>query len=94
MLHGALPALLAAVLYNVQFVATAPVAAMWLKYYVRTVEFDTDMGVVPPSVQGPAVHGRRERHGRGVLPHADDGDRGAVQQRQAAQDGRLRRVHA
>ena len=86
--------LLAAVLFNVQFVATAPVAAMWLKYYVRTVEFDTDMGVVPSSAQGPAVHGRRERHGRGVLPHADDGDRGAVQQRQAAQDGRLRRVHA
>ena len=64
---GPLP-LLAAVLYNVQFVATAPVAAMWLKYYVRTVEFDTDMGVVPSSVQGPALHGRRERHGEGYLP--------------------------
>ena len=86
---GPLP-LLAAVLYNVQFVATAPVAAMWLKYYVRTVEFDTDMGVVPSSIQGPAVHGHRERH----ASHADDGDRGAVQQRQDAQDGRLCRVHA
>ena len=64
---GPLP-LLAAVLYNVQFVATAPVAAMWLKYYVRTVEFDTDMGVVPSSIQGHALHGHRERHGEGCLP--------------------------
>ena len=68
MLHGALPALLAAVLYNVQFVATAPVAAMWLKYYVCTVEFDTDMGVVPSSIQGPALHGHRDRHEEGCLP--------------------------
>ena len=65
---GPLP-LLAAVLYNVQFVATAPVAAMWLKYYVRTVEFDTDMGVVPSSMQaGPALHRHRERHEEGCLP--------------------------
>ena len=63
MLHGALPALLAAVLYNVQFVATAPVAAMWLKYYVRTVEFDTDMGVVPSSVHGEeGIVGVRNLH--------------------------------
>ena len=68
MLHGALPALLAAVLYNVQFVAKSHLESMWLKYYVRTVEFDTDMGVVPSSIQGPALHGHRERHEEGCLP--------------------------
>ena len=53
-----------------QFVATAPVAAMWLKYYVRTVEFDTDMGVVPSSVHGEeGLVGVRNLHPPLIIRH-------------------------
>ena len=66
-LHG-LPGpvlLLATVLYNVLFVATVSVAAVWPKNYVRTVDLDANVGVAPSSVRDPAVPGRRERPGRG-----------------------------
>ena len=88
--------LLATVLYNVLFVATVSVAAVWPKNYLRAVELDANGGVVPSSVRDPAGHGRRERPGDGPCmgPHADGGGQGAVQQRQDAQDGRLGRVDA
>ena len=59
--------LLATVLYNVLFVATVFVAAVWPKNYVRTVDLDAtgNVGVAPSSVRDPAVPGRRERPGRG-----------------------------
>ena len=58
--------LLVTVLYNVLFVATVSVAAVWPKNYVRTVELDANVGVAPSSVRDPAVPGRRERPGRGL----------------------------
>ena len=58
--------LLATVLYNVLFVATVSVAAVWPKNYVRTVDLDANVGVAPSSVRDHAVPpGRRERPGRG-----------------------------
>ena len=51
-------------LYNVLFVATVSVAAVWPKNYVRAVELAATVGVAPSSVRGPAVPGRRERPGR------------------------------
>ena len=60
--------LLATVLYNVLFVATVSVAAVWPKNYVRTVDLDATVGVAPSSVRDPAVHGRREeRPGEGSI---------------------------
>ena len=50
-------------LYNVLFVATVSVAAVWPKNYVRTVDLDANVGVAPSSVRDPAVPGRRERPG-------------------------------
>ena len=57
--------LLATVLYNVLFVATVSVAAVWPKNYLCAVELDANVGVVPSSVRDPAGHGRRERPGDG-----------------------------
>ena len=57
--------LLATVLYNVLFVATVSVAAVWPKNYVRIVDLDANVGVAPSSVRDHAVPGRRERPGRG-----------------------------
>ena len=57
--------LLATVLYNVMFVATVSVAAVWPKNYVRAVELDATVGVAPSSIRNPAVPGHRERPGRG-----------------------------
>ena len=59
--------LLATVLYNVLFVATVSVAAVWPKNYVRAVELDANVCVAPSSVRDPAVHGRRERPGEGSI---------------------------
>ena len=59
--------LLATVLYNVLFVATVSVAAVWPKNYLRAVELDANVGVAPSSVRDPAVHGRRERPGEGSI---------------------------
>ena len=57
--------LLATVLYNVLFVATVSVAAVWPKNYVRAVDLAATVGVAPSSVRDPAVPGRRERPGKG-----------------------------
>ena len=59
--------LLATVLYNVLFVATVSVAAVWPKNYLRAVELDANVGVAPSSVRDPAVHGRSERPGEGSI---------------------------
>ena len=59
--------LLATVLYNVLFVATVSVAAVWPKNYLRAVELDANVCVAPSSVRDPAVHGRRERPGEGSI---------------------------
>ena len=56
--------LLTTVLYNVMFVATVSVAAVWPKNYVRTVDLDANVGMAPSSVRDPAVPGQ-ERPGRG-----------------------------
>ena len=89
--------LLATVLYNVLFVATVSVAAVWPKNYVRIVDLDANVGVAP-SVYGILPYPGAES-GQGGVPawvhrHADGGGQGAVQQRQDAQDGRLGRVDA
>ena len=59
--------LLATVLYNVLFVATVSVAAVWPKNYVRAVELAATVGVAPSSVRDPAIPGRRERPGEGLV---------------------------
>ena len=58
--------LLATVLYNVLFVATVSVAAVWPKNYVRTVDLDANVGVAP-SVYGILPYPGAES-GQGRVP--------------------------
>ena len=60
--------LLATVLYNVLFVATVSVAAVWPKNYVRIVDLDANVGVAP-SVYGILPYpGAESGQGRGQSP--------------------------
>ena len=59
--------LLATVLYNVMFVATVSVAAVWPKNYVRIVDLDANVGVAP-SVYGILPYpGAESGQGRGHI---------------------------
>ena len=60
-LHGARlgpTLLLATVLYNVQFVPTVVIGAVWPEYFVIVVVLNAGVRVVAANEQGAVVHGR------------------------------------
>ena len=60
-LHGARlgpTLLLATVLYNVQFVPTADIGAVWPEYFVIVVVLNACARMVPANERVAAVHGR------------------------------------
>ena len=82
--HSSLaPMLLATVLYNVQFVPTAVVGAVWPEYFVVVVVLNAGARVVPANERGAALLCRtwalRGSWGR-VPQHADGGGQDALRE--------------